>query len=52
MGQKQVTPRWGVDERWRFRLYREKWKMETTVVYWCYIGIVEKKMETAVVFAV
>ena len=24
--------------------------METTIVYWCYIGIMEKKMETTIVY--
>ena len=24
--------------------------VETTIVYWCYIGIMEKKMETTIVY--
>ena len=32
-------------------LYRDNGKeMETTIVYWGYIGIMEKKMETTVVY--
>ena len=33
-----------------FRLRVMENKMETTIVYWGYIGIMEKKMETTIVY--
>ena len=41
----------GANARNTARMEDMEKEMETTTVYWCYIGIMEKKMETTVVYS-